>query len=237
MTTKLIVFLNILTVICSAQITETKFMFKIYTGFQSIVVNDVYVNSVANYTVYKRNVAQNLLPFSPAFAWLNSEGNIHEFEVTDLELKRDLFENSQQVNGGSVYITAGKNFYTNLIGLKYKFTYQLFKLKSWKLKPTIGYGPLVQFVYNTEIPVTHASSRYNEIDVMTYFHVEPGFELKLYKKMYSNFSIPVALASVNVKHRSIIYDNGNTTAVLASALLYNFFPKFYQFKLSLGYKF
>ena len=236
MKTKLITFCCITALLCSAQTTDKKFMVKLYSGFQSAYSQEKQFNEPGNSYIYITNLKQVVLPIAPAFVWFNSKGNCHEIELANLEWKRGFSENKVEKVGGVTNILNGSNIYRNLYGLKYKYTQNIFRLKSWKIKPFIAYGALLQVAYDAAVPVTAASFVSEETHVDTYFQVEPGFEYTFYKNFNINLSLPLTI--VNLDAERYTTDDSSLPENLQSTeeLSFNLFPKFYQFKLALGYK-
>lgn len=232
----LIAIFCITTLLCSAQTTEKKFMVKLYSGFQSECSQEKQFNWFGDYYSYKTTINQGILPLAPAFAWFNSKGNCHEIELANLEWKRGFSENKVEKVGGVTNILNGSNIYRNLYGLKYKYTQNIFKLKSWKIKPFIAYGALLQVAYDAVVPLTATSFVSEETHVDTYFQVEPGFEYTFYKNFNINLSLPLTI--VNLDAERYTTDDSSLPENLQSTeeLSFNIFPKFYQFKLALGYK-
>jgi hypothetical protein len=236
MKTKLITFCCITALLCSAQTTDKKFMVKLYSGFQSAYSQEKQFNEPGNSYTFITNLKQVVLPIAPAFVWFNSKGNCHEIELANLEWKRGFSENKVEKVGGVTNILNGSNIYRNLYGLKYKYTQNIFRLKSWKIKPFIAYGALLQVAYDAVVPLTATSFVSEETHVDTYFQVEPGFEYTFYKNFNINLSLPLTI--VNLDAERYTTDDSSLPENLESTeeLSFNLFPKFYQFKLALGYK-
>ena len=94
----------------------------------------------------------------------------------------------------------------------------------------------MQVAYDAVVPLTATSFVSEETHVDTYFQVEPGFEYTFYKNFNINLSLPLTI--VNLDAERYTTDDSSLPENLQSTeeLSFNLFPKFYQFKLALGYK-
>lgn len=195
-----------------------------------------YFSDVTLSTSNKTKIEKGIMPFSPALAWSNKKGNVHEIELANLEWKKDVSDYSIEKSGGfTVYLDATTT-YKNLYALKYKFTKRIFKNKTWKIKPMIAYGTLlrVNYIANRTPIASELNDDMTSIDAI--FQLEPNFQYDLSDKFNVQFSLPIPFWSLQLKNTTLYdqsipeYAQSNTNFSLF------FFPNFYQVKLALAYK-
>jgi hypothetical protein len=177
-----------------------------------------------------------LLHPSAAFRITNKRNNMHEIELTQLELGS--VREVSSVNGPSgttIPISGGKTTQTN-IALRYEYIINFMKKKNSRLMPALGLALMPYLERSSFVPALSTSYPATATGLGTKAWVIPRISYAISSKFFIDLNVPLCITDVNVQWNN--QQNPNLTQGEQKSEVSNFegAPQNYSVRLGIGLK-
>lgn len=192
---------------------------------------DETIKSYGTYSTVKTQEENQLFHPAIAFRVKNKKDNMHEFELTQLELASQMTTVMNAYPNGQTYPLAGHRVIQTNIAFRYEYIRNFTKKQNSKWMPALGFAGMPYYQRTSLSPAlsTDFASTHTKVGLRTF--LVPRINYAINSRFYADVNIPICITDMYYEKNSS-NTLGNTKQTNTTNL--NGLPKFYSLRIGLG---
>lgn len=211
---------------------ERKYALKLYNMSSHEQQEEPFASGIFTGTTTDKDV--RLLHPTIAFRIKNNRNNMHEIELTNLDLGSVSSESVLQYTPGAVVPFSGGKTKQTYIALRYEYILNFMKNRDSRWMPALGLAAMPYYKRSSYSPVLQTEFPIAETRTGVKAFVIPRLNYALTSRLFLDLNIPLCVADMNIQHNS--KKNPNLPVAEQKNNTGNFegVPGFYSIRLGLG---